>query len=45
MVLTVSKSPSSSSAAVTGEGFDGINPQTNLYAYSYKDLWLSIALQ
>jgi hypothetical protein len=44
IVLTISKAPAEGEAA-TAEGFDGINPATNLYAYSYRDLWLTVAMQ
>ena len=43
-MLTISKAPAEGEAA-TAEGFDGINPATNLYAYSYRDLWLTVAMQ
>ena len=44
VVLTISKAPAEGQAT-TAEGFDGINPATNLYAYSYRDLWLTVAMQ
>mmetsp|Transcript_31908 Transcript_31908/g.45932 ORF Transcript_31908/g.45932 Transcript_31908/m.45932 type:complete len:432 (-) Transcript_31908:363-1658(-) len=43
-VLTVSKAPASG-AANTAQGFDGINPTTGLYAYTYSELWVSVYMK